>query len=239
MDFILPYCTFIPEAKPFKACLLHLSQIAASDYSQAYAVLNRQEQERADRFKHRESQRNFVICRALVKYLLSLHLNMPLQSLQFETTSYGKPFLSIDQKQVFFNVSHSHEYGAIILSDECEVGIDIEKPRALGDLLALAERFFHPKEHQRLLKQTCPLKQKELFYYIWTVKEAILKATGDGIAHKLSIFDVFAPQPALIDDHKVNYKVLEAPQNYQLAIAWSSKSEGISSSPGIGAKELC
>lgn len=98
---------------------------------------------------------------------------------------YGKPYLE-GEEALYFNISHSGSYLVLALSDQ-EVGIDIEKPRK--GRLKVADRFFHPEEirHMKSLGET---EAEDLFFFFWTVKEAYLKYTGQGLARSLSSFRV-------------------------------------------------
>lgn len=87
----------------------------------------------------------------------------------------GKPAIVNFPRQ--FNLSHSGEYVICAVSDG-EVGSDIQKWIPYKE--RTAERFFAPEEWKML--QKLPLsQQKEMFYTLWTRKEAYGKYTGQGI----------------------------------------------------------
>ncbi len=92
-----------------------------------------------------------------------------------------KPFLP---NGPFFNITHSGNIVMVAFSDR-EVGIDIEliKDDPFNDLVHL----FHPNE-MKFLQNHKDLNQS--FYYIWTRKEAFLKATGKGIIEGLHTVNV-------------------------------------------------
>ena len=65
-------------------------------------------------------------------------------------------------------------------------GIDLEHRQRRGarDVLALAQRFFAPQEVQTLC--ALPAADRALaFLRLWTLKEALLKAEGRGLAYGL------------------------------------------------------
>ena len=64
---------------------------------------------------------------------------------------------------------------------------DVERFNRKMDLLGLSKRYFAEIETEALEK--CPeTMQNELFYRIWTLKEAYVKAIGKGLAHALDSF---------------------------------------------------
>jgi len=65
-----------------------------------------------------------------------------------------------------------------------EVGVDIETIRQ-RNYLKIVKRFFHKDENEQLLN--CDgVQQEQLFYRMWTLKEAFFKATGLGISQGLN-----------------------------------------------------
>lgn len=118
---------------------------------------------------------------------------------------YGKPYLP-DLPEFHYSISHSGRYvvlaaiypdtHAITPSAPAEIGIDIQKrgPVQMG-IDAVAARYFTPgeagflahfdekDEKQREMKQ-------HLFYQYWSIKEAYLKCTGQGLTGGLDSFDM-------------------------------------------------
>lgn len=91
----------------------------------------------------------------------------------------GKPaFLA--GSPYFFNLSHSGDYIALLLSDEGDVGCDIEICRPLARWRALANTLFC-QEERRALDQYPPEHQLAAFWHLWTRKEAIIKQSGGSI----------------------------------------------------------
>ncbi|MDO4626601.1 MAG: 4'-phosphopantetheinyl transferase superfamily protein [Pasteurellaceae bacterium] len=98
-----------------------------------------------------------------------------LPAMQYSAT--GRPFFPI--KNLDFNISHSGDWVAVALtiSENAELGIDIEYPkkRHFGDLLA---HFANPNEQHWFAQQA---NAESAFYRCWCIREAILKAQGVGI----------------------------------------------------------
>ena len=75
------------------------------------------------------------------------------------------------------NLSHSGDDIALLLSDEGEVGCDIEVIRPRANWRWLANAVFSLGEHAEM-DAVHPDQQLEMFWRIWTRKEAIVKQRG-------------------------------------------------------------
>lgn len=90
----------------------------------------------------------------------------------------GKPYLR--DYPFYFNLSHSGNYVVCALSRQ-EVGVDIQQYRRT-DIDRLADRFFSAEEKDTLKACHDRREREQLFYQLWTRKEAYGKLTGQGIA---------------------------------------------------------
>ncbi|HEE0142429.1 TPA: 4'-phosphopantetheinyl transferase AcpT [Citrobacter youngae] len=88
----------------------------------------------------------------------------------------GKPAFSADTP-LWFNLSHSGDDIALLLSDEGEVGCDIEVVRPRENWKTLANTVFSLGEHAEIEAEH-PDHQLAAFWRIWTRKEAIVKQRG-------------------------------------------------------------
>ncbi|MGY5954988.1 4'-phosphopantetheinyl transferase AcpT [Kosakonia sp. BK9b] len=88
----------------------------------------------------------------------------------------GKPAFA-DGVPLWFNLSHSGDRIALLLSDEGEVGCDIEVIRPRENWRTLANAVFSQAEHAEI-DQAPPSQQLQAFWTIWTRKEAIIKQRG-------------------------------------------------------------
>ena len=107
-----------------------------------------------------------------------------------ERTPAGKPYLP-SHPGFHYNFSDSGDYLVLAVSPEHEIGVDLQKltPVRAG-VIPMAERFFHP-EDLALLRNTKDAKEQlKLFFRIWTIKEACLKCTGEGLSGGLNRFPV-------------------------------------------------
>jgi 4'-phosphopantetheinyl transferase len=124
-----------------------------------------------------------LVARADMQELLHLVLGKltqrPRQSLWFETTAQGKPYLA-GNDGIAFNLSHSRGHSLIALSLGGDIGCDIENRfRDDDDVDELGAVVLHPVEQQEMLRLAAPQRQ-EAFKRYWVRKEAVLKAAGSG-----------------------------------------------------------
>ena len=138
------------------------------------------------------------------------------------TGEYGKP--ALPGTGFYFNKSDSGSLTAYVLSDEGEVGIDLQKILPYKERYdRLAGRFFRPEEAEALSR----MEEKEkagAFFRLWTVKESYLKYTGRGIGGGLSSFRVDLRRGLILPDtgEWAACRILEGPalhaEGYVLAV---------------------
>ncbi|MEH3827698.1 4'-phosphopantetheinyl transferase AcpT [Enterobacter roggenkampii] len=102
----------------------------------------------------------------------------------------GKPAFA-EGHPLWFNLSHSGDDIALLMSDEGEVGCDIEVIRPRNNWQALANAVFSMTEHDELEREA-PEERLAAFWRIWTRKEAIIKQRG-GSAWQIVSIDSTAP----------------------------------------------
>jgi 4'-phosphopantetheinyl transferase len=148
------------------------------------------ERARADRFHFDRDRRRFIVSRAQLRMILARYVGDDPHALVFSYGSRGKPFLAhLLEPPLRFNLSHSGELALVAVTSGRHIGVDIEELRSSADVRELAERFFSPQENAALcaLPDTVRL---EAFFCCWTLKEAYVKATGDGLGRATDSFDV-------------------------------------------------
>ncbi|MEM7479764.1 MAG: 4'-phosphopantetheinyl transferase superfamily protein [Acidobacteriota bacterium] len=151
------------------------------------ALLSPDERMRADRFHFDRHRRRYIVGRGALRRLLGQYLDQPAATLSFAYGPKDKPFLPDTTLQ--FNLTNSHELALIAITEEVELGVDVEHLRAMPDAEAVAERHFSASERRAL--RSVPSEAKELaFFRCWTRKEAYVKALGDGLSLPLDRFDV-------------------------------------------------
>lgn len=130
-----------------------------------------------------KSQRmaSFLLHHFFEQYQLDRRLLTPILK-----TDCGRPYILSDQ--IDFNISHSGEWVAIIISHAAHhkkrVGIDIEHPQKTRRYLDLLHYYATPQEIAEIQDNAISPQLTSLtsrFYLSWCLREAILKSQGVGI----------------------------------------------------------
>lgn len=174
--------------RPFKlvgeATVIHVDLTPdAAREAKAMGWLDESEHSRWRRFQFAGPRRRFSLCRAALRAILCRRLGCENGHLAFETSRHGKPFATVNGLPVpdSFNVSHSGGHGLIAFAPAGRLGVDIEERVAHRNLDLLVESVLGEQE-QALLARTHGDTRTHLFFKLWTMKEALIKAHGTGMA---------------------------------------------------------
>ncbi len=149
--------------------------------------LDAAERARCDRFRFERDRNLFLLGRALLRHCLGAMTGMAAGEIEFEYNAFGKPALA-GAPGVWFNLSHSEGALAIALSRSGRVGVDLERATPGRAALDAAPMCFTSGEMQAL-KARPIARRHELFFRLWTLKEAYLKARGEGLSVALQSFE--------------------------------------------------
>lgn len=153
----------------------------------AAQVLNAVEQRRFDLYRIRRRRNDLVLSRMVFQVILSYLGLVGRQHWWVETDSLGKPYAASREGRATFHLNNSDSRGMIVwaFSQHGPLGCDVE---FIGeDRDEVAENYFAPLEIANYRTQEGAWKQRR-FYEIWTMKEAIIKADGRGLAIPLDSF---------------------------------------------------
>lgn len=151
--------------------------IEALDLDAALSEISEQRREKALRFKHEQGKRECVAAYLLLKRALSEEYRIEENPILAERDK-GKPYI-IGHEDIHFNISHCREAVVCVVSNE-EVGVDVERIRPYND--HLARYVLNEEEYSQVKQSDNPALE---FTKFWTMKEALLKLTGEGIRDDL------------------------------------------------------
>ena len=147
------------------------------DLQAALAYISNQRREQALRFKHERGRRMCVLVYLLLKKALREEYGITENPL-FEYGKHGKPQI-VGHPEICFNLSHCREAVACAVSSR-PVGIDVESVHRYKEQLAI-----HTMNDQELARIATAERSDVAFIRLWTMKEARLKLTGEGITTDL------------------------------------------------------
>ena len=186
---------------------LEVERVDAAAWPRLEALLDDSERERARRFHFDRDRLSYVAAHALGRGLLSAWAGGDPSSWRFAVGPHGKPEVvsPFGEPRPRLNLSHTRGLAAAVLTEDHDVGIDVEwldrKPASAD----LARRFFAPAECDQLAAVP-PALINETFLSFWTLKESYIKAIGKGLSQPLESFAfTLAPlaihfEAGLIDD---------------------------------------
>ena len=188
---------WIPWREVCGATVFHVDLTPdAEREARAVTFLDDIEKVRCRRFRSVRAWREFVLCRAALRVSLAERLGCDRRQLSFGCLEHGKPYARISGTTVdmAFNVSHSGRHGLIALAGHGRVGVDVEERTAQRDLDGIGN-LVYGLEERRLLRNAADREKVQLFYRLWSLKEALMKALGTGFSLNPSGFEV--PEPVL------------------------------------------
>ena len=149
--------------------------------SELESELSQSEWRRVRRYAAHRIARRFIVRRGMLRRVLGLYLNLQPHQVQFSYNAHGKPLLAPDiSPPLQFNISDSGELAALAVGTGQPLGIDIEQLRPLPDWNALAINVFSEPELNQL-RQAAASTRTDVFFRLWTRREAIAKVEGVGL----------------------------------------------------------
>ena len=151
--------------------------IAGFDFDAALPLLSEQRREQALRFKYEQGRKTCAMAYLLLCEGLQKEYGLTEKPV-FTYGEHGKPSI-IGHPDIHFNLSHCRE-GVICAMSEQPIGVDIESIREYKE--SLVRYTMNDQEVQQILQAERPEVE---FIRLWTMKEAVLKLTGQGIVDNM------------------------------------------------------
>ena len=159
--------------------------------SRLEAILDERERARAARFVFEQDRRAYTAAHALLRHALSDRAGVEPSAWRFAAGSRGKPYLAKQPAgfDLRFSLSHCRSMVAVAIAQDLEVGVDVEACDRAVDL-EIANSCFAPDEIAMLNGLPQPEQRRDRFIMLWTLKEAVIKATGAGLSQPLESFSI-------------------------------------------------
>jgi 4'-phosphopantetheinyl transferase len=152
-------------------------------------VLSDDERDQQRRFACAEDRQLYAVARAAVRCCLARYVDVDPTAFRFVRNPHGRPELTRPRlsPSLGFNLSHTRGLAMIGVAWGREIGVDVEDTTRSGETLELASGVFAPQE-LRQLHELDPDRRRRRFFELWTLKEAYLKARGQGLSLALDQF---------------------------------------------------
>ncbi|MFK5975072.1 MAG: 4'-phosphopantetheinyl transferase superfamily protein [Sulfurovum sp.] len=169
--------------------LIHIDSMDEEEYQKYLSIIPLEMQKEVLRYRQRDDRyRTLIGKKTLFLYLKDK--NISLNDIKRDT--YNRPYLN--NSDIEFNISHSNEYIVSVFTSYNSIGIDIEEINNNIDIYEFRD-VFREEEFNQLISSLNPI---ELFYRLWTIKEAVLKAIGRGFIDN--------PKDVIIGENIASYK---------------------------------
>ncbi|MBR6581208.1 MAG: 4'-phosphopantetheinyl transferase superfamily protein [Ruminococcus sp.] len=137
------------------------------------------------------------LAHSLLKDMLKGFYNIDYTEEMTKKAEQGKPYLA-DYPDVYFNISHSEGITACMV-EKSQCGIDCEKVREYRP--NVMKRAFSAKEREMI--ENAPENERDLlFFTVWTLKEAYIKAIGKGLSYPMNEAEFFIEDGNIISNIK-------------------------------------
>ena len=140
-------------------------------------ILSEKELVKSKKYNKEADAKRYLISKYFLRKILSKFIHVEPNAIRFEQTSNKKPTVA----GVEFNLTHSGKLVLIAISKSL-IGIDLEYINKEFDFNPLLSNCFHQDEIDFLKANNNKIDN---FYKLWTRKEALLKATGEGLIDEL------------------------------------------------------
>ena len=178
-------------------------------FNQKISLLPQILQQKILAYKDKRDQQLRISGKLMLQQLMhDFNVEQGLNDIKYDVLN--KPFIN---KNFHFSIAHSEDFVVCVAAVKNIVGIDVEKIKLI-DVLLLKDIF--TKEEWLTLE----IKNYDLnyFYFLWTRKEAVLKAIGKGIYEEMGKIDVLKDE---IMYEAQSYYIYDIPINneYKVSLA--------------------
>lgn len=163
------------------------------------ARLDDAERSRADAFRLAVDRDRFVVGAALVRGLVSTLSGVPPSQVSIDRSCdrCGRPHGRVRTSDAEVHLSVSHAGGAVVVAaGDVPLGIDVEPVDPAQDLTTVAATALTATELAPLASLDEPDFNRRFLQH-WVAKEAVLKASGDGLRLPMQGIELAGAEPPL------------------------------------------
>jgi 4'-phosphopantetheinyl transferase len=168
-------------------------------------VLDEDERKRHARFRRAADRDRYQAAHVGVRLLLGHYLGVPPGELRFSRycrhcgAGHGKPVVEWPATTLDFSLTHSGNWVGLAVATQA-VGVDVQELTDGTDVAAISASVLSPAELRWWAGQP-EESAREAFFGYWVRKEALLKATGHGLAVPMNKVTLTPPdEPARLVD---------------------------------------
>jgi 4'-phosphopantetheinyl transferase len=154
-----------------------------------------------------------IVAWGRLRYVLSRYLACLPGNIGLERQSSDRPKIVCPANtSLRFSLSHSGSLGLVAVTADA-VGVDIEQVQSTTDVERLSRRFFTLAEAEDL-QNLSEADRIPRFFRLWVLKEAYLKALGEGVPAGLSKCDIALDA----DGPRIRRSAFESPERQHALI---------------------
>lgn len=143
-------------------------------------ILTDEDHRRYSQYTNTKAKETFFKTRSFLYIIKKIY---QIEDLQLRYTPMGKPYFSNENNissEIKISISHSQNHVAIALCKKSSIGVDIEYRQKNIDLNSGLIKLVLNSYEYREFENTN--NKRDLFFQLWTLKEAILKVIGSGLS---------------------------------------------------------
>jgi 4'-phosphopantetheinyl transferase len=161
-------------------------------------ILSAEERERCARLIRPADRARYAQSHVFLRETLSRFADVAPADWQFTRNEFGRIAIArpMIELGIDFNLSHTLDWAACVVTRGIPCGIDIELIRPIPRALDIARRHFAPEEFRELEDLVEDALQRR-FLELWTEKEAWVKALGRGLSTPVNRIVVDIPRVIL------------------------------------------
>jgi 4'-phosphopantetheinyl transferase len=153
-------------------------------YERCLQLLSPTERTRHDRLAVEDRRRELAATYALVRLALAEVSGAAPSAWSVRRDSLGRPIVEGPMPGLHVSVTHTPGLVACLIAP-CVAGVDAEQVSPRVPYMRIAEQVFSPTELASLRCLDDEPQRTDRFFLLWSVKEALAKARGEGLAAPL------------------------------------------------------